>query len=213
MPSASYPIVASFRDWIFPHQLLDTLWPHEPAIKGDSRCGITGDWGVAVQIVPQTEQDWYNLNKMAIGQPKPRDPVGNDSSPPPISIYSRGNSISLERTLHAPFNAGSFAIVPKLTPMGVDYVVTIFAKYAGDPEESWVIFNGGPARPFAEGSKRLLFARFAWTIFLHSNPWISDSIGDGRTILRVLFSPYTRVLRYGRESAPYKHTDEKKIGN
>lgn len=207
MASAHYSIVASFRDWIFPHELLDSIWPHDPAIRNDSRCGITGDWGAAVQIVPQAEQQWYNLNTMTISQPKPQDPVGNDSSLPLTSIYSRGNSIYLEPNLHAPFHAGSFAIVPKLTPMGMEYVLTIFAKYTGGPEESWVIFNGGPARPFAKGSKRLLFARFAWTIFLHSNPWISDSIGDGRTILRVLFSPYTRALTYGIESAPYKHAD------
>lgn len=207
MASASYSIVASFREWIFPHQLLDILWPHDPAFRNDSRCNITGDWGTAVQIVPQAEQQWYRLNRMAINPPKPQDPVDNDSPPPLTSIYSRGNSIYLEPNLHAPFNARSFAIVPKFTPMGVEYVLTILGKYVGDPEESWVIFNGGPARPFAKGSKRLLFARFAWTIFLHSNPWISDSIGDGRTILRLFLSPYTRALKYGKENAPHKQAD------
>ncbi|KAL7972498.1 hypothetical protein HDV63DRAFT_369363 [Trichoderma sp. SZMC 28014] len=200
-----YSIVASFRDWKFPHQALDNLWPHDPAFRDDRRCNITGDWGNPVQIVPRTERRWCRLNKMTFG-PKPRGPGDNESSLCPNSMASNANKMYLEPSLHAPFRAGSFAFVPKLTPMGMEYVLTIFSKYAGDPEESWIIFNGRPARPFAAGSKQLLFARFAWTIFLHSNPWMNDGIGPLRTVLRLYVSANTRDwdlnLIFGKHRAP-----------
>lgn len=81
--------------------------------------------------------------------------------------------------------------------------MTVLSNYVEDPEEPWALFNGKPARPFDVGSKRLLFARFGWTVFLHSSPWIGFGIDDERTILRLLRNPYTKALSYSTQRAPY----------
>ncbi|UKZ71985.1 uncharacterized protein TrAtP1_012925 [Trichoderma atroviride] len=182
--------LASFRDWIFPHEDLEDIWPHDPASRNDLHCSITGDWGVAVALVPETEEHWYISNGMTVSRPKSRDQVDADTPMPlPIPIHSRGNTIYLKPSLHKHFHAGSFTIVPKLTLTGMEYVMTVLSNYAEDPEEPWALFNGKPARPFYAGSKRQLFARFGWTVFVHSNSRIGFGPGDEQD--QELNHPYT----------------------
>jgi hypothetical protein len=177
-PLALYAIVPSFRDWIFPHDQLQRLWPQDPLERDNLHCGITNAYGVGAYLVPVQEESWYEINGMAFGQ---------ERRPDAVLIHDGTNTIYLKSDMHRPFHDGSFAIVPKLSPTGsMEYVMTVLSNV---PEGTWSTFDGKQARPFATGSKPFLFARFAWAIFVHAKIW--SGWGDGRTLLRLGISGST----------------------
>lgn len=191
-PLASYPIVASFQDWIFPHEDLDSIWPEEPILRVHRTpyvCNFTGTpLCERALLVPIAEEPWYGINRMesTIGFSHQQDlnsPMRDDA-----------NVIHLRPDLIIPFRRASFAIVPKSTPYGMRYVMTVLLNH---PSGAWSTFNGRVAHRFTNGSKHHLFARFAWAIFEHANPWIG--LGIWRVVLRRFRDPATESWLYRRE--------------
>lgn len=174
---AFYAIVASFQDWIFPHEDLDSIWPQEPVLRTRRTpyiCNITGDsLCERAFLVPLDEEIWYGINRMqsTMGPPHLQDhnnPLRDDA-----------NAIHLRPDMMVPFRSASFAIVPKLTPTGMHYVMTVLLNR---PLGVWSTLNGRVAHRFQTGSKHHLFARFAWAIFEHANPCLG--LGIWRVVLR-----------------------------
>lgn len=179
-PLAFYPMVASFQDWIFPHDCLAYIWP-EITINGaiDRQfCSITGCEAVEAHLVPLGEAQWYSINGM-----------DNNRS----TISGEANVFPLREDLEKCFNDGCFAIVPKLTPMGIQYVMNFLSTSA---EETWPKYHGSVALQLPEDSRPNLFVRFAWAIFTRANPWIG--VGEQRTVFRVYQHPATKRLCYRR---------------
>lgn len=148
-------------------------------------CSITGAQAAGTRsLVPIKEELWFNTNQMDIDRPKVKYPMRIQS-----------NTIYLRPDMQTPFDLGSFAIVPKLNSRGMRYVMTVLWKW---PTRSWSTFDGEIVQHIALESKRYLFARFAWAIFVHANPWIG--IGDERAVLRLFRDPDTDSLTYEREN-------------
>lgn len=178
-------MVASFQDWIFPHDKLSSIWPHSP-VTGTvvpGVCSFTFDESVRACLVPLSEAFWYITNRM-----------GMDRGPLDRSIYGSSNMVPLRPDLHRRLEDNSFVIVPKQTPAGRKYVMAVLSTSA---EEIWPRYHGCTAYQLSAESKPALFARFARTIFARANPWVGT--GVIRTILRRHQDPYSKQWSYREE--------------
>ncbi|KAI1125654.1 hypothetical protein F5Y10DRAFT_246523 [Nemania abortiva] len=107
-----YPIVPSFRDWVFPHNNLPGEWlqPHNlsdqsPRGQVANRCLLT-DLQIGLEqchIIPVTDQEWFRQNRMRL--------YCTPSAPVPIN--DQANTLLLKADLHRAFNNRAFVIIPK----------------------------------------------------------------------------------------------------
>ncbi|KAL7925795.1 hypothetical protein ACQKWADRAFT_283006 [Trichoderma austrokoningii] len=184
-----YPLVATFRDWIFPHDELERLWPENihPERAVNASCSITkgrSDTSLHTYIIPLEEKPWFITNEM---------------DPPPMIGFrdpttAKINHMFLRPDLHAAFQLGSFAIVPKKTVLGMRFTMTVLLNY---PRGDWAWSHGSFFHASPQVSNHYLFARFAWAIFVHANPRIG--VGDECTVLRLFQAPDSKMLSYKRE--------------
>ncbi|UKZ72268.1 uncharacterized protein TrAtP1_013210 [Trichoderma atroviride] len=170
--NVKYPIVPSFKDWEFPHGQVPDLWPtishHGPiAVDISVTCRMSGvSYAInRAHLVPQEESVWYLQNGMAV--------YGGD-------INCKENILPLRKDLHKCFDDRWFAIVPKLTTGGTQYVSHILARQAS---ELWPTYQNLIIRGLTSASKPYLFARFAWAVLLRVKPFVTQ--GFQRHVIRV----------------------------
>lgn len=156
-----YPIVPSFRDWRFPHNDVDNIWPTTPSDAGrPSGCPLSGcTYAInGAHLIPREEATWYRKNAMGI-YADINDPV---------------NIIPLRKDLHKCFNDRWFVIIPKPAPSGVHYVTHILSSEAA---EIWPSYHNIEMHYLSNTNiKQFLFARFAWAIIQGVKPFITAGI-------------------------------------
>ncbi|KAL9468581.1 hypothetical protein ACSS6W_010275 [Trichoderma asperelloides] len=135
-------MVASFQDWIFPHDCLAYIWP-EITINGaiDRQfCSITGCEAVEAHLVPLGEAQWYSINGM-----------DNNRS----TISGEANVFPLREDLEKCFNDGAEETWPKYhgsvaLQLPEDSRPNLFVRFA------WAIFTR--ANPWiGVGEQRTVF--------------------------------------------------------
>ncbi|KAI8710992.1 HNHc domain-containing protein [Fusarium sp. LHS14.1] len=108
-----YPIVASFRDWRFPHSNLPPCWERlRPHFRGGApgsvrRCILT-DCGLsldAAHLVPVKETSWYDDNGML--------DYGKAPSFSTDAVNASTNIITLRTDVHRMFDERNFCFAPK----------------------------------------------------------------------------------------------------
>lgn len=164
-----YPIVPSFRDWKFPHNDVDNIWPTTSSedYYARSRCPISGvTYAIdGAHIVPREETVWYGKNAMGV--------YGD--------IDCSDNIIPLRKDLHKCFDDRWFVIIPKPAPSGLHYVTHILSSYAA---EIWPSYHNIEIRCFSkENTKQFLFARFAWAVIQRVKPFLTAGIN--RKVIQV----------------------------
>ncbi|KAL7781692.1 hypothetical protein V8C37DRAFT_398130 [Trichoderma ceciliae] len=179
-----YPIVPSFRDWKFPHDDVPTLWPPNLTISpvtSPSCCITNVSYAVdGAHIVPREEAAWYTSNAMA----------GYGGG-----IDNEANILRMRKDLHNCFDNRWFAIVPKTTLNGAQYVTHILPKKAA---EIWPTYHNVGIQLLPTESRPYLFARFAWAILLQVKAWIT--IGIPRNVIRVQVDKEKGTFEYKMES-------------
>lgn len=177
-----YPIVPSFRDWSFPHNNLPPEWtacPKPPA-SDTSTCCVTG-FRMATNkchLVPANQRDWFVNNDMHTLY----------ASSLPGSLGDKANHVLMRADIHSLFDQHRFAVVPKpcITPPGLDHTRTrtsshVFAVHVlkddEDSGELYSLYHNVALQPSAVSrlSCEFLFARFAWSVFAHLQPFLVSS--------------------------------------
>lgn len=161
------------------------IWPEITLNRAIDRqvCSITCCKAVEAHLVPLREAQWYSTNGMDHDR----------SAIPRLPIYGDCIVFPLREDVCKCFNGECFAIVPKLTPMGMQYVMNFLSTSA---EEIWPKYHGSVALQLSEDSRPNLFARFAWATFTRANPWIG--VGEYRTVFGRYQHLATKRLGYGR---------------
>ncbi|KAH0530679.1 hypothetical protein TsFJ059_005279 [Trichoderma semiorbis] len=176
-----YPVVPSFRSWIFPHRLVSNIWPFRLARgNSSSHCCITGSsYAVnGAHLVPRDEMQWYGENCMSV--------YGGDINDP-------ANILPVRKDLHKCFDDRWFAIVPKMTSDGTQFVTHILSK---DAAELWPTYHNITIQH--PSNRNYLFARFAWAIFQQVKLFIIQ--GGKREIIRLQLDTDTGAINYKQES-------------
>ncbi|EHK45280.1 hypothetical protein TRIATDRAFT_167130, partial [Trichoderma atroviride IMI 206040] len=183
----NYAVVPSFRDWRFPNEDIDRIWPNisnGPDIIG-SKCCVSGI-GYAINrahLLPQEEQAWSEQNIM------------NDTTP---AIDDINNIILLRKDLHKCFDDRWFAIVPKKDPEGSDlYVTHILSSSAA---QMWPTYHNVVVNQLSIESKAYVFARFAWAILLRTKQFVTRNVA--RQVIR----------RYINDEGEFEYKDERASG-
>lgn len=168
--SGQYPVVPSFRDWVFPYDDVDNIWPTTPEgeIGSQSCCSLSGNTYAIndAHIVPREEATWYGKNGMYNL----------------ADIDDIRNIIPLRKDLHKCFDDRWFVIVPKPAPSGIHYVSHILDSSA---TEIWPHYHNIEVRcqPTA-ATKKFLLTRFAWAVIQGVKPFLTAGIR--RKIIQVL---------------------------
>lgn len=160
--SEQYPVVPSFRDWKFPHNDVENIWPTTPEedLNHPSRCPLSG-FTYAIKkahIIPREEAVWYGKNAMSSY----------------ADMDDSENIIPLRKDLHKCFDDRWFAIIPKPAPSGTHYVTHILSLSAA---EIWPSYHNIELRCLSTThTKQFLFARFAWAIIQGVKPFLTAGI-------------------------------------
>ncbi|KAL7894689.1 hypothetical protein HDV63DRAFT_383525 [Trichoderma sp. SZMC 28014] len=167
-----YPVIPTFRDWMFPHNDVENLWPTTPESDPGypTRCAMSGNTYAinGAHIVPREEAVWYRNNAMSTY----------------ADMDNSKNIISLRKDLHKCFDDRWFVIIPKPAPSGVHYVTHILSPSAA---EIWPSYHNVEIRCLSQiHTKKFLFARFAWAILQGVKPFLTA--GFKRKIIRVEFT-------------------------
>ncbi|KAK1831136.1 hypothetical protein QBC39DRAFT_331057 [Podospora conica] len=172
-PCRPYPIVATFKDWTFPHDALPMPWSEawwqqnlNPPQAPSMRCRImdVNENVHSAHIVPLACRDWFDRENLGQYIPIVPDQQAFDSP---------SNMIHLQSLILDAFERQSFFIVPKQ-----DRVARLNTDLSQAPPPSLVVhvvdhtsdqrfreyFHNRKLHP-ADCKLHCLFARFAWVIF------------------------------------------------
>lgn len=165
--SVPYPIVPSFRAWVFPHDDLPSLWQ----VSAQNAVSIEAPTAIETcrltrkrlacenaHIIPSAEKCWFADNEMdRYGQLSGR--TGQDVADSPA------NSIKLRRDVHLLWDSLFFSIVPKEARDDGGEKTTWRAHSMVSDEELHTDYHNRPTEPLAGRPVEYLYARFAWDVF------------------------------------------------
>lgn len=99
-----YPVVFSFRDWLFPHDKIPDSWPRLYEVSCTNRCTASNYTRhlTPTRIVPKEERDWFMRNDTT-----------KYSSEPLLRLKTPNNLVPMKADVHNLFDAAGFVIVPK----------------------------------------------------------------------------------------------------
>jgi hypothetical protein len=132
------------------------------------------------RLIPQEEAAWYNINGMGM--------YGGD-------IDCVENTLPLGKSLDKCFEDRWFAVVPKLTPSGIQFVTHILSKEA---VEIWPTYQNVIVRGVGFPSIPYLFARFAWAILHHVETRFVNQ-GFPRHVIRIHVDEKEGYVEYKQE--------------
>lgn len=188
-----YPIVPSFRDWLFPHHNLPQEWisphvlpatsapPADPPRPRPLHCYVTGlRMGInKCHLVPSNENDWFSLNGMADYIPGSRGSIDHETNiailrmcllSPLVPFCAVVLTLCVGADLHLLFDQRRFVIVPKpsrLSPT-TSYALALHVLDTGEGSgELSDLYQNIPLQPEYDKvlSREFVFARFAWALF------------------------------------------------
>ncbi|KAI9729814.1 MAG: hypothetical protein M1834_006562 [Cirrosporium novae-zelandiae] len=156
-----YPVVPTFREWLFPHDNLPPSWnalqtfeffPETAVRARDGICRMSC-YKLALQVAhlcPMSEQCWFIDNSMWEYSPR-ADRMGA------IAVDNPANALLLRQDLHNLFDDRHFTFVPKKGQL----VIHCFIP----SPEIHIPYHNFLLHPWAGVSVQYLFVRFAMTIF------------------------------------------------
>jgi len=187
-PSSSdspYPIVPSFREWVFPHNNLPFSWTTLDTLSTPSRilaasslttaltlrdvsCRISGctEGTQVAHICPRQEADWYQRNQMSRYHNSHLTSRLEDDT---------ANAILLRADLHIDFDKPKFVLLPKSNPSSADSSTKFVTHLLVESNEHEFLYHNRALQGISQVSPELLFARLAWTIF----PFLDDFLRYG----------------------------------
>lgn len=184
----AYPVVPSFRDWQFPHDKLPPEWkcshhappsqlpmPSTPAPPASSVCCITG-YRMSrnkSHLIPSNQHNWFASNGMH-----------QYASSLPGRINDNANITIMRADIHLLYDQHRFAIIPKpsspsaSSPPGTqNYAFAAhILKDDEDSGELCELYHKIAVQPSSidKLSREFLFARFAWSLFSHLQPFLES---------------------------------------
>jgi hypothetical protein len=225
-----YPIVPSFREWVFPHNNLPPTWRTLPSISTASRilsasslttaltirdacCQISGciEGTQVAHICPQQEIDWYQRNQMSrYHNNHLTNRLGDDTA----------NAMLLRADLHIEFDKPKFVFVPKSKPPATELSLESVTHLLVESNEYEFLYHNRALQGLSQISPELLFVRLAWTVF----PFLDDFLGyrlarhlsiaakDGSSasISRIIEPEYCK--EYSVKASRSRNTSPKKRG-
>lgn len=194
-----FPITPSFSHYRFP-QSLPSSWrdqslPNLPEnrlprqsslvpapIARDISCRVTNhtEGTEHAHLIPRSEQQWYIQNRMSrYANIRPDAEFIDDTS----------NAILLRSDIHSLFDQKRFVIVPKAD----NFVIHILASGS---LELINCYHNVTLQPLTGVATEYLFARFAWSIFAYSTPFLLNSL---KRTLSLYVDGEVKVVEYTGE--------------
>lgn len=184
-----YPVVPTFRDWVFPHNNLPPEWrllsdtpPNLSSRSGTARSNVTQmvrdrDRGCCVSLwqdsmeiahlIPEGEEDWFRKNHMS-----QYGPLLWRQDPKPVN--NPRNLLSLQATIHRFFDTKGFVLTRKQG---------FWVSHFFNPSENLgPMYHNQKVRMPAEVHPNFILSRLAWSIF----PLVRDFLNQGESrVVRV----------------------------
>ncbi|KAI9767866.1 MAG: hypothetical protein M1840_005359 [Geoglossum simile] len=179
-----YPIVPTFADWRFPHENLPPDWTElangqpttedvpltaqsnvaSAVFQRDNSCRISDhrDCTSCAHLCPSEEYDWFIKNAMDLYNLQPQ-------SAGLYIVDDVHNALRLRLDLHKDFDNRKFLFVPKPASRGALALVT---QVLSPTHELGRLYHNTETQPMRGISIEFLFARFAWTIFPSTSPFL-----------------------------------------
>jgi hypothetical protein len=188
----NYPIVPTFRQWLFPHNNLPPGWENigetqRAALKPGERinasacariqnqsCRLSnhGDCVSFARLCPLEESEWFARNHMSRYTLQAR--------PNGIPVDDVRNIVNLRHDLHLDFDKRKFVFVPKRSATTPTVVV---AHMLETTNELGFLYHNCQLHPTPDIAPEFFLTRFAWAIF----PLVQGFLGCSvpRFLLRV----------------------------
>ncbi|CAL3966475.1 unnamed protein product [Diplocarpon coronariae] len=184
--NSPYPIVPSFRDWVFPHNNLPPCWtiPHFTTTPAklwsasslttalairDASCRITGctEGTQVAHICPRVEAEWYQRNQMSQYHNNHLTNRLEDDT---------ANALLLRADLHIEFDKRKFVFVPKRGSNASAADAPVFVTHLlVESSEYEYLYHNRALQGISQIGIEHLFARLAWSVF----PFLGDFLGYG----------------------------------
>ena len=153
-----YAIIADFRDWPFPGQLIPDDWKSSTPYReqAETSCQVSQEDHALneAHIVPSSETEWFCKSGLGFSYGSNATKVGSTALD--IGIDNDNNLLNLRSDLHHAWDQRKFTFVPKRTKEGSKIVMHCWN------ENMVTAYHNVPLHGFVR--RELLLARLAWTL-------------------------------------------------
>lgn len=225
-----YPVVPSFREWVFPHNNLPPSWRTLESLSTPSRilsasslttaltirdasCRMSGctEGTQVAHICPRQEVDWYQRNQMS---------RYHNSHLTNRLDHDTANAMLLRADLHIDFDKPKFVFVPKSDPSAADSSTQFVTHLLVESNEYEYLYHNRALQGLSQISPEFLFARLAWTALqlldeflgygLARHLSIAAKDGSSTSVARIIEPEECK--EYGAKSSRSRNPSPKKRG-